>query len=72
MNGKNILIIGAGGQIGTVLYDKLTERYGSDKVYATDIKAQPERNIIELDVLDAEGLDKMIETNKIQVIFHLA
>jgi threonine 3-dehydrogenase len=72
MNGKNILIIGAGGQIGTVLHNKLTELYGSEKVYATDIKAQPERNIIGLDVLDAEGLDNMIETNKIQVIFHLA
>lgn len=69
---KNILIIGAGGQIGTVLLERLRALYGAEKIFATDIKAQDDKGIQGLDVLDIVGLEAVIQQNKIQVIFHLA
>ena len=35
---ENILVIGAAGQIGSELTLELRKKYGSDYVYATDIK----------------------------------
>ena len=34
------LVIGASGQIGAELIDKLANKYGNDQVIATDIKPQ--------------------------------
>lgn len=72
MKGKKILIIGSGGQIGTVLLEKLRLDYGSENILATDIKPNHEMGIIGLDVIDAGALDNLISSNKVQVIFHLA
>jgi threonine 3-dehydrogenase len=72
MKGKKILIIGSGGQIGTVLLDTLRKEYGSENILATDIKPNPAMGIIGMDVLDAESLDTLISANQVQVIFHLA
>lgn len=72
MQGKNILIIGSGGQIGTVLLDKLSTLYGREHITATDIRPIPERGIIGLDVMDVASLDELISSKKIEVIFHLA
>lgn len=72
MKDKNILIIGAGGQIGTVLLEKLRQIYGSERVFATDIRANEEKKIAQIDVLDTPSLSHFIKSNQIEVIFHLA
>lgn len=72
MTGKNILIIGAGGQIGTVLLAKLREEYGVDSVFATDLKANEALSIQSLDVMDKEALQNVVKSQNIKVIFHLA
>lgn len=72
MKDKNILVIGAGGQIGTVLLAKLRQEFGAERIFATDIKENAELGIQGLDVLDLGGLEQVIESKKIQVIFHLA
>lgn len=72
MSDTKILIIGAGGQIGTVLSQKLIEIYGDSNVFATDLKPNPEKNIIGLDVLNKEALSQLISENKINEIYHLA
>ncbi len=72
MTGKNILIIGAGGQIGTVLLAKLREEYGVDSVFATDLKANEALSIQSLDVMDKESLQAVVRSQNIKVIFHLA
>ena len=72
MNQHNILVIGAGGQIGTVLVEKLRTIYGSSAVFATDLKENPDKHIQILDVMEREGLEKFIDKNKIREIYHLA
>lgn len=69
---QKILVIGAGGQIGTVLTHRLIALYGKDNVIATDIKENKEYNILGLDVLDKNALDSLIEKNEINEIYHLA
>lgn len=72
MKDKNILIIGAGGQIGTVLLEKLRSLYGAEKIFATDIKENVDKQIVGLDVLDKKLLSNFIKEHNIDVIFHLA
>jgi nucleoside-diphosphate-sugar epimerase len=72
MTGKNILIIGAGGQIGTVLLTKLREEYGVDSVFATDLKVNEALSIQSLDVMDKDALQNVVKSKNIKVIFHLA
>jgi nucleoside-diphosphate-sugar epimerase len=72
MSQQNILVIGAGGQIGTVLVEKLKEIYGDESVFATDLKENTEKGIYGLDVMDRAGLELFVEKNKIQEIYHLA
>ena len=71
----NILVIGAGGQIGTVLCESLREVYGIDHVIAADIN-HPKDSVIgyfeKLDVLDAKRLSEIVEKYKITQIYHLA
>lgn len=74
MRKDKILVIGANGQIGTVLTDALREKYGHNNVLATDIR--PAETIVEpfeiLDILDGEGLARIVQTHKITQIYHLA
>lgn len=72
MSQHNILVIGAGGQIGTVLVEKLKELYGASSVFATDLKENAEKGLSGLDVMDKAGLESVVEKNKIHEIYHLA
>jgi nucleoside-diphosphate-sugar epimerase len=72
-----ILIIGAAGQIGSELTVELRKIYGSDNVFATDIK-EASRDIMDsgpfqlLDVMDDKRLIHFIIRHKITQIYHLA
>jgi nucleoside-diphosphate-sugar epimerase len=74
---ENILIIGAAGQIGSELTGELRKIYGSDHVYATDIK-EASRDIMEggpfqlMDVMDDKRLIHFVIRHKITQIYHLA
>lgn len=72
-----ILVIGAGGQIGTELVLALIEKYGLENVIASDIKdAAPDAlngvQYVQLDVLNNELLRKVILTHKINQVYLLA
>lgn len=74
---KKVLVIGAGGQIGTELVLLLEQRFGKDAVLATDIKDEcPEplkdSNYQALDVLDNDKLRSLVEEEKITEIYLLA
>ena len=60
---KSILIIGACGQIGTELTHTLREKYGADKVVASDIREGDENlmNSGPFEILDATDFDAMEE-----------
>lgn len=72
-----ILIIGAAGQIGSELTVELRKIYGSDNVFATDIK-EASRDIMVggpfqlLDVMDDKRLIHFIIRHKITQIYQLA
>ncbi|QUR94757.1 NAD-dependent epimerase/dehydratase family protein [Macrococcoides canis] len=75
---KKIMITGALGQIGTELTLKLREIYGVDNVLATDLR-RPEAGakvlegpFEELDVTDAERMDKLASDFKADTIMHMA
>lgn len=74
---ENILIIGAAGQIGSELVVELRKIYGSDHVFATDIK-EASRDIMEggpfqlMDVMDDKRLIHFVIRHKITQIYHLA
>ncbi|UTH06740.1 NAD-dependent epimerase/dehydratase family protein [Macrococcoides canis] len=75
---KKIMITGALGQIGTELTLKLREIYGVDNVLATDLR-RPEAGakvlegpFEELDVTDAERMDKLASGFNADTIMHMA
>ena len=61
---KSILIIGACGQIGTELTHTLREKYGADKVVASDIREGDENMMSSgpFEILDATDFDALEET----------
>jgi nucleoside-diphosphate-sugar epimerase len=76
MPDTKILIIGAGGQVGTELTLRLREIYDTANVIATDIK--PAEGIFEhgpyevLNALDKDTLISLVRKYKITQIYHLA
>ncbi len=71
------LVIGASGQIGIELIDKLITKYGIDQVIATDIKPQSdffEDGVmsLQLDVLDKIKLFDIIKANDVSEVYLLA
>lgn len=74
---KRILVVGAGGQIGTELVPHLQNNYGKDNVIAADLKdAQVEKlranGIAEkLDVTDAPAFVELVKKYKVDTIFNL-
>ena len=74
---ENILVIGAAGQIGSELVIELRKRYGSQQVFATDIKQAP-ADVVDggpfeiLDVMDSNRLIHFVIRHKITQIYHLA
>ncbi len=70
-----ILITGANGQIGTVLTQRLRQKYGTQNVIATDIR--PPQKEFEgpfelLDVLDAQRFEQVAGDYGVRQIYHLA
>ena len=74
MKQDNILIIGAGGQIGAVLTETLREVHGADHVLATDLRALGEQTgpTAILNVLDPVALEELVRKWRINQIYHLA
>jgi threonine 3-dehydrogenase len=74
MNTECILVIGANGQIGSVLVEYLREIYGVDQVIASDIR-QPETltgRFEKLDATDANTMAAIVRKYKVTQIYHLA
>ena len=74
MTKDTILIIGANGQIGSVLTQALQNQYGEDRVIPTDIRQpdEPADRFEMLNVLDAEALAETVNRHRITQIYHLA
>lgn len=72
---KRILIVGAGGQIGSELTTYLRSIYGNSNVVATDVrecKMLSEQGPFEvLDALDATAMASLVTRYKIDTIFNL-
>lgn len=76
MKKEKILVIGAGGQLGSELTQGLWGLYGKENVIATDIKAPQgvlaTGNFEILDVLQQNQLTTLIQKNNFTQIYHLA
>lgn len=74
---QNILVIGAGGQVGTELVISLRNMFGNDNVVATDLR-KPESGVLlegpfeTLDVLDKESLLRIVNKYNIDCVYQLA
>lgn len=75
MSKEVILVIGANGQIGTVLSQALRDVYGIANVITSDIHS-PRGSVIgefeKLDILDAKRLNEIVKKYRITQIYHLA
>jgi len=74
---KKILVIGAGGQIGTELVIELANRFGRDAVIASDIHDKAPGVLVEyhyekLDVLNKAELYNIVRENAVTEIYLLA
>lgn len=76
MKNNKILVIGAGGQLGSELTQGLWARYGKEDVIATDIKEPhgilSQGNFEKLDVLNQNQLSDFIRKTRVTQIYHLA
>ncbi|MBX2961764.1 MAG: NAD-dependent epimerase/dehydratase family protein [Cyclobacteriaceae bacterium] len=76
MKKHKILVIGAGGQLGSELTQGLWALYGKENVIATDIKDPQgilaQGNFEILDVLKQKPLFEFIKKNEITQVYHLA
>jgi len=76
MKETKILLIGAGGQLGSELTQGLWSIYGIDNVISSDIKEPhgilSEGRFEKLDVMDKDRLFEILKTNGITQIYHLA
>ncbi len=70
---ERILVLGAGGQLGSELVDALCQQHGADNVWATDIRplntACPNQV---LDAMDRDALQEILEREQITQVYHLA
>lgn len=75
---KNILVIGALGQLGSEITMRLRGLYGADSVVITDIRDDVNRDLIEsgpfykVDCRDGKSLAKIITDHRIDTVYHLA
>jgi threonine 3-dehydrogenase len=75
MRKDRILIIGANGQIGSVLLKLLRPLYGQENVIASDLKFPSEGDYMPFELLDATDgakLEYVVSKYKITQIYHLA
>jgi nucleoside-diphosphate-sugar epimerase len=73
---EKILIIGAGGQIGTELTEYLRAKYTGAAVIATDVRENEglskDGPFFLLDVMDKDAIYSLVEREKVTQIYHLA
>ena len=74
---KRVLVIGAGGQIGTELVLALRQVYGTEQVVASDVKEYEGNTFLggpykQLDVLDREAVRKYVIAEKFDHVYLLA
>ncbi|RKY56862.1 MAG: L-threonine 3-dehydrogenase [Candidatus Neomarinimicrobiota bacterium] len=73
-----ILIIGAGGQIGTELTGYLRKEYGNKNVIASDIRATLHDDLMEggpfirMDAMDSRQVYQVIQKEKVKQVYFLA
>ncbi len=74
MSKEKILVIGASGQIGSVLTDALRHTFGTSNVVASDIRESSHGDLFfeKLNVLDAGQLAGLVDKHQITQIYHLA
>src|SRR5687768_11319182 len=76
MKKTRVLLIGAGGQLGSELTQALRPLYGADNVISSDVKdAQgtlKDGPYIKFDVLQRDKLFEIIRKNEITQVYHLA
>ncbi|MFN7117007.1 MAG: NAD-dependent epimerase/dehydratase family protein [Saprospiraceae bacterium] len=74
MKKEQIIVLGANGQIGTVLTEELRKVYGTNNVLATDLQKHPVQEGLfeQLDILNAQRLNEVVENRQITQIYHLA
>lgn len=69
---KKILIVGAGGQIGTELKTTLRSLYGEQNVIAADLQSNKHDDCsVQLDAMDANALSFIVNKYKIDTIYNL-
>ena len=74
---KRILVLGAGGQIGTELVPHLQNLYGSENVIAADLKPEVVEKLgrtsraVMLNALDIESYAKLLKNERIDSIYNL-
>lgn len=68
-----ILILGAGGQVGSELVEKLRAKHGNEKVVASDVRVIENQSgpFEQLDALDKERLHEIVEKYRIEEVYHL-
>jgi len=74
---NKLLVIGAGGQLGSELTKALVNTHGSDAVIATDFQESVKSKFAycrfqTLDVLDKDAISNLIQEEKITQVYHLA
>ncbi|MFN0014847.1 MAG: NAD-dependent epimerase/dehydratase family protein [Saprospiraceae bacterium] len=74
MKQDTILLIGAGGQIGSVLTEALRTVHGADNVIATDLRPLENQSGPSeiLDALDGTALTEIVKKWRVNQIYHLA
>lgn len=69
-----VLVVGAGGQLGSVLVKALQEKWGVNNVIASDLREinNVEGTFLQLDATDYNALEQVVKEYKISEIYHLA
>lgn len=74
---KRILVVGAGGQIGTELIPHLQKNYGHDNVIAADLKDDVVKRLSEtsiaekLDATDFQAYGELVKKYKVDAIYNM-
>lgn len=79
MTPSNILVTGAGGQLGNDLVAELAAREGAERIIATDIRVEPNGPLARsgvrtgvLDIRDLKAVGDLVRSNGVRTIYHLA